>query len=120
MEIEPGMRETIAATLTGAMAQGAARVRGRIREHEEFVAARVESGKPPKHCNRHYDVPVVTSQETELLLAVPKRSRRGRNATRFVEYDYEHAGGRPAAKLRAEKAKGIKIAPPIQRNLDFC
>ena len=44
-------------------------IRDRLRMHNEFVKKRLSSGDwDVKHTNRHYQFPVVTSQETDLLL----------------------------------------------------
>jgi DNA modification methylase len=40
---------------------------GRLRRHREFVAAFEDNRRPLKHFNRPYQVPVVTSQETDLF-----------------------------------------------------
>lgn len=57
--------------LEAAVTEGAARARARRADHARFVAARAESGRPPKHHNAGLDVPVVTRQERELVLTVP-------------------------------------------------
>lgn len=44
-------------------------IRDRLQTHIDFVAKRLASGTwAVKHTNRHYQFPVMTSQETELLL----------------------------------------------------
>jgi len=40
----------------------------RLARHTDFVTQRKGANKPIKHWNRHYDFPVVTSQETDLYI----------------------------------------------------
>jgi len=42
--------------------------RHRLARHANFVAHRVDTNKPLKHWNRHYDFPVMTAQETDLYI----------------------------------------------------
>ena len=42
--------------------------RKRLTGHLQFAAERTRQGKPLKYMNRHYRFPVMTSQETELLI----------------------------------------------------
>ena len=42
--------------------------RARLTRHIQFAAERRRQGKPLKYVNRHYGFPVMTSQETELLI----------------------------------------------------
>ena len=41
----------------------------RLLRHMQFAAERTQEGKPLKHTNRYYQFPVMTSQETELLIS---------------------------------------------------
>ena len=43
-------------------------LRDRLIRHLEFVENRIQNSKPLKYTNRHYDCPVVTSQEQFILL----------------------------------------------------
>ncbi len=44
-------------------------IQSRIDRHVSFTAERIQSGKPMKYINRHYGVPVVTRQETDLFFS---------------------------------------------------
>lgn len=65
----PDLRPVVAASLERAVAWGAERAAERLRAHAAFVAGRRE---PPKHVSRHYGFPVITRQEVELRLLVPR------------------------------------------------
>ena len=67
IEIDEGLRATITASVDGAVALGANRVRTRLCEHEKFVAA----GRLMKYRNAYHGFSVVTSQETDLVLLAP-------------------------------------------------
>ncbi len=65
---------------------GRERVAARIRAHGEFVRARHASSGPFGYRNEHYGFPVVTQQETRLLLAEPTRARRADDGSFEVTY----------------------------------
>jgi DNA modification methylase len=67
-EIEPEFRQDVFADLAGLTALANQRIRSRIDEHLAFVEQRLAAGREIKHINRPYRFPVVTSQETELLI----------------------------------------------------
>ena len=71
-EIEPGFRRDIFSDAGAMIAQAQRRIRGRIDDHLRFVDQCRETGRELKHLNRHYGFPIVTGQETELLLEVPE------------------------------------------------
>jgi DNA modification methylase len=71
-EIEPGFHKDIFSNPRGLVAQAGRRIRSRIDEHLAFVDQCRATGRALKHLNRNYRFPVVTSQETELLLEVPE------------------------------------------------
>lgn len=50
---------------------GGQRIAERIASHRRFVTGREASGKPFKYTNAHYGFPVITRQETELMLPLP-------------------------------------------------
>jgi DNA modification methylase len=67
-EIEPELRQDVFADLAGLTAQAQLRTRSRIDEHLIFVEQRQAAGREIKHINRPYRFPVVTRQESELLI----------------------------------------------------
>jgi DNA modification methylase len=66
VEREPAFADAIAARVCTAPALG--RAAGRLAAHRRFVADRVAAGKALTHHNTPHDVPVITGQETDLLL----------------------------------------------------
>jgi DNA modification methylase len=69
-EIEPGLRSDIFSDLSGLVRAANKRIQARIDDHLSFVDQCRETGREMKHLNRHYQFPVVTRQEAELLLNV--------------------------------------------------
>lgn len=70
-EHSAAMLEVVGATLSRLPQVGLYSVRRRLAEHRRFVAERLALGKPVKHHNPLYRFPVVTRQETRLLLPWP-------------------------------------------------
>lgn len=75
VEIDGTLRDVAARALERAPRLGARRAEERLRAHRAFVEERTRAGKPPKHTNRRYGFPVVTSQETDLVLACARSIR---------------------------------------------
>jgi modification methylase len=73
-EIEPDRCGTVFKDPSGLVRSGRQRVRERIAQHTRFVDQCRATGRELKHTHRIYGFPVVTRQETELLLAVPERA----------------------------------------------
>lgn len=71
-EIEPGFRRDILSNPRSLIAHATRRIRGRIDDHLAFVDQCRATGRELKHLNRIYRFPVVTGQETDLLLDVPE------------------------------------------------
>lgn len=68
-EFETGLRETISQVVQGEKIPFLNRIIGdRITAHRAFVDARLEQNYEFKHTNRHFQFPVMTSQETQLRL----------------------------------------------------
>jgi DNA modification methylase len=67
-EIEEGLRKAIFSDARALVAQANQRIRQRIDGHLAFVNQCREIDRELKHINRNYHFPVVTRQETELLL----------------------------------------------------
>jgi DNA modification methylase len=67
-EIDPGFRPAVFAAAP-ALAQAAnERIRRRLADHVDFLEQCRQTGRALKHINRPYGFPVVTRQETELVL----------------------------------------------------
>ena len=71
-EIESSLEQPIRTLLDAAVSLGRARALRRLNAHLDFVRSREEAGKPCRHVNRHYGFPVVTRQETDLQLIMPR------------------------------------------------
>ena len=66
--------------------------RARLRRHLQFAAERAQAGKPLKYVNRHYQFPVMTSQETELLIGdVVEATPAGADTLRVEHADVPQA-----------------------------
>ncbi len=71
LEIEPGFRGEVFAGLHGLVPAARTRIQARIEDHLAFLHTCRETGRNLRHVNRHYRFPVVTSQETDILLNLP-------------------------------------------------
>ena len=71
-EIERGLEQPIRNAIETAVPLGRARAQHRLSDHVEFVRSREDSGRPCRHFNRGYGFRVVTGQETDLQLVVPR------------------------------------------------
>jgi hypothetical protein len=67
-EIDPNFKEIIFCTPGPLIDFFNARIGNRLESHLGFTADRIASGKPMKYQNIHYGFPVITRQETELLI----------------------------------------------------
>ncbi len=68
VEIDPGFAALLEAGLAAAVPRANALVEERLRAHLRFVETHTRDKGALRHRNRPYGFPVVTSQETELLL----------------------------------------------------
>jgi DNA modification methylase len=75
LEIEAGLRDDIFAGLHGLIPAARRRIQARIEAHLAFLDTCRTTGRDLRHLNRHYRFPVVTSQETDLLLNLPDAVR---------------------------------------------
>ena len=84
-ELEPGIADIMAKKTESVVPYAGKLINQRLSRHLEFVENRRKEGKPPKHTNSHYGFPVVTAQETGLLLSRPQ------SLSRFSPYSFEVA-----------------------------
>lgn len=93
--------------------------RARLIRHMQFAAERTQEGKLLKHMNRHYKFPVMTSQETELLISDIVRSTPVGTNTLRVEHadapqaDMVGAWDRPTSQTRSDGKKYKRIDPQM-------
>lgn len=86
-ELFHGFRDTIVARTGGLVALSNERIGARLAAHERFVEERLAAGKPIKHTNAHYHFPVITAQETGLLINEPLSLTRTGDTDFDVTYD---------------------------------
>jgi modification methylase len=70
-ELEKAYQPMIAQGCNLAVELGRQRVADRLDAHRQFIHERKAAGKTIKHINRVYGFPVVTRQETELMIPLP-------------------------------------------------
>jgi len=58
----------------------------RLLEHLKFIQKRIDSGKEVKHMNERYNIPVMTAQETDIVLYDLLAAREGSNNCITAEY----------------------------------
>ncbi|MCU0584718.1 MAG: site-specific DNA-methyltransferase [Desulfobacterales bacterium] len=75
IEIQKEFRGEIFAGLEEVVPAGRARIRARIDEHLAFLERCRAEQRAVKHVSRHYGFPVVTRQETGILLNLPEELR---------------------------------------------
>jgi DNA modification methylase len=86
----PDFRPLINDSLSRAMESGRQRAAERLSAHTTFFEQRAHS----KNVSRHYGFPVITRQEVELRLMIPKTMEKSGDRT-IVEHEYSHP---PAAR----------------------
>ena len=67
-ELEKGFEKLIFSGLENIVSSSNKRIDKRIETHLSFVEERIKKGKGFKHINQFYNFPVITKQETELIL----------------------------------------------------
>jgi len=67
-ELEAGFEDLIFSGIENIVSSSNERIDKRIENHLSFVEERRKKGKEFKHINTHYNFPVITKQETDLIL----------------------------------------------------
>jgi hypothetical protein len=90
-----------------AIEQGRRRISQRFDDHRQFVRGRAAAGKAIKHANRVYGFPVVTRQETELMIPLPVSVQQTEPNQFSVSYDLPEASadGQPSAVPKTSQPK---------------
>lgn len=70
-ELDKAFETSIGQGLNQSISQARSRINDRLEAHRQFVRDRETAGKAIKHTNHVYGFPVVTRQETELILPLP-------------------------------------------------
>jgi DNA modification methylase len=87
IELDAAFGERIGAEVAGVVRLANERIAERLQGHAAFMAAyEARKGASP-HRNRHYGFPVVTSQETDLILEVLRDITRDSDGLYRVSYD---------------------------------
>jgi hypothetical protein len=69
--VDPTFQPLIDQGWEPALNEGRQRIAERFEQHMQFVRDRQAAGKAIKHTNRVYGFPVMTRQETELMVPLP-------------------------------------------------
>ncbi len=112
IEIEKGFRDEIFSGIPEAVPAARTRIRARIEDHLAFIKRCSEEGRALKYTSRHYRFPVVTNQETDLLLNLPEAIdvKAGEGFEVFYRDD---------AHWRAGDAESSKVAPRAGGQLEL-
>lgn len=86
-EIDPTLLDHFYDKCKDELGHFASVIQQRLDLHNEFVQGRLEAGKPIKHENRHYGVPVVTRQEKELVFNIPVSVEQQDDNNMVVDYE---------------------------------
>jgi len=97
-ELDGAFGEIIAESCRQSAVLGCNRIADRLDDHLRFVREREQSGKPIKHINPVYGFPVITRQETEMILPRPAAIEASAQNRWTVSYDMPQpsAAGQPA------------------------
>ena len=85
-EIEPDFKDSLTAGILSVAKSANTKIDERLEAHLEFVNQRTASGYEFNHWNRHYGFPVMTRQETDLLLNRPRHVEETENNSFRVTY----------------------------------
>lgn len=115
-EISPEFSDPIVSRTETLIELAGEQVEKRLENHAKFVKERIKSNKPFKHENRYYGFPVVTRQETDLLLEKPVGLDRVGSNEFEVTYAPHPAVPLPISEA-AEPARTRKERRPIQLSI---
>lgn len=85
-EIADEFKEVVASGTKGFVRFANDRINERLSNHASFIENRIASGKKLNHMNNHYNFPVVTAQEKELILNKPVSIEKTGDASFEVNY----------------------------------
>ena len=124
-EMDPAFEDLIKSKLSRVIDLSNTRIRERLKGHRLFIENRYADGKTIKHMNKHYQFPVMTKQETELLINELKEVKQLKEDSfevlysndpqlDFVGYD---ANGIPlrSEQIIFQKTRGQKKTSPKNR-----
>ena len=86
LEIDEGFKDAIYSRMDQIAFESNQRIRERMHSHRDFIQARFEQKGPFRYGNRPYGFPVVTRQETDLLLNQVLTVGKAENEEFHVDY----------------------------------
>ncbi len=90
-ELDKAFQPLIAESGNQVVNLGRQRIAERIKDHQQFIRDRQAAGKPIKYTNSVYDFPVITRQETELMILLPHQVQETRKNHFTVSYETPQA-----------------------------
>jgi DNA modification methylase len=88
VDIEEDLKDTIHEAILASLKIGRKKTMDRLTKHREFISDRINSGKQIKHQNPNHDFGVVTSQETDIMMFIPKDIMTVSNLVYEVKYEF--------------------------------
>lgn len=126
-EMEPDFQNLLRSRLDTLVSFSNDRIRERLTDHESFIEARFQTKGGFLYRNRHYGFPVVTNQETSLLINSPKAVAANSASSFVVSYEtvpqtefcrsWEDYFSPAAPKPTAPALKTVKHERPVQREI---
>jgi len=110
-EIDENFKEVVTSEFSGVVNFSNKRIKDRLEEHLNFVESRSAKAGKFKYVNKHYQFPVMTNQETQLLinqlLSIEQSENNTFEAVYSDEPQTEFAGDFPV--LGSDQAKQLEI-----------
>lgn len=112
-DIDPDMAGVVDERVHLFMGTLNARTRQRLLDHVDFVVDRTNQGKPVKHHNALYNFPVMTRQETELVLLETTNVSQPESGLFVASHQAMELGGIqvPLPTEQASNGSGARAAP---------
>ena len=109
VESDRSLRSAIENTALNSTSMGACRVKDRLLDHSTFVRDRVISGARIANINRNYGFPVISSQESDIILYLPTTTTR--ESPEIFSTDYSPAECQQPLQTSTNRSnRGIKMA----------
>lgn len=105
-ELDKAFQPPICQGCAEAVEQGRRRIQERFEGHRQFIREREAAGKPIKHTNQVYGFPVITRQETELMIPLPATLQETAKNRFTATYEL------PQAPVAGEPASVPEVSPP--------
>ncbi|MBF0099693.1 MAG: site-specific DNA-methyltransferase [Desulfobacterales bacterium] len=89
IEMDKELTHTIHETLQASLTLGKNKTIERLSRHTDFITEQINRGKKIKYQNSAYSIGVITSQETDIILHVPKQFIAKNTMEYEVEYSFK-------------------------------